>query len=154
MYGKLRPRCPRYVSRILQFLEKPCSTVYLNGNLIALSAAHAALKYLIHDADVIYRNLFRRGELLRNGITSILRERGHQVCAAGEGPVFHLSFISRRPRNYRELLDADTQKYHSFLLALLDEGVLPLPDGRWYVSTAHTDADIESTLKAVERAAQ
>ena len=38
-----------------------------------------------------------------------------------------------------------------FALALLDEGVLPLPDGRWYLSTAHSDEDIDRTLAAVER---
>jgi glutamate-1-semialdehyde aminotransferase len=29
--------------------------------------------------------------------------------------------------------------------------VLTLPDGRWYLSTAHTDEDIEQTLQAVAR---
>jgi len=27
-----------------------------------------------------------------------------------------------------------------------------LPDGRWYLSTAHTDGDIDATLEAVRRA--
>src|SRR5665213_2114914 len=34
----------------------------LNGNSIALSAARAALTYLMQDSDAIYANLFRRGE--------------------------------------------------------------------------------------------
>lgn len=126
----------------------------LNGNLIALSAARAALTFLMRDADAIYANLFRQGERLRAGILSILRERGHQVCAAGNGPVFHLAFIARQPRNYRDLLAADSRTYRDFLLALLDEGVLPLPDGRWYLSTAHTDGDIDATLEAVRRATE
>jgi glutamate-1-semialdehyde 2,1-aminomutase len=124
----------------------------LNGNLVALSAARAALTFLMRDADAIYGNLFRRGERLRDGILAILRERGHQVCAAGEGPVFHLAFIAKQPRSYRDLLAADARAYRDFLLALLDEGVLPLPDGRWYLSTAHTDGDIDTTLEAVSRA--
>ena len=126
----------------------------LNGNLIALAAARAALRLLMRDAESIYRDLFRRGERLRDGIASILRQRGHVVCSAGEGPVFHLAFTATQPRNYRDLLAADTPKYRDFLLALLDEGVLPLPDGRWYVSTAHGDAEIEATLLAVARAAE
>jgi glutamate-1-semialdehyde 2,1-aminomutase len=36
---------------------------------------------------------------------------------------------------------------------LLDEGVLVLPDGRWYVSTAHSAEDIQQTLAAAGRAA-
>jgi glutamate-1-semialdehyde 2,1-aminomutase len=125
----------------------------LNGNLIALSAAHAALKKLMTNPDAIYGDLFRRGEALRDGIAAILRKCGHQVCAAGEGPVFHLSFNGCQPQNYRDLLTADKHKYSAFLLALLDEGVLPLPDGRWYLSVAHSDEDIQRTLEAVERAA-
>ncbi|HEY5328989.1 MAG TPA: aspartate aminotransferase family protein [Acidobacteriaceae bacterium] len=124
----------------------------LNGNSIALSAARAALTYLIQDADAIYANLFRRGEKLRDGIAEILRGHGHKVCVAGEGPVFHFSFTDRQPRNYRDLLLADKPNYSNFVLALLDEGILTLPDGRWYLSTAHTDADIDNTLCAVERA--
>jgi len=30
--------------------------------------------------------------------------------------------------------------------------VLVLPDGRWYLSTAHSDQDIDQTLAAAERA--
>jgi glutamate-1-semialdehyde 2,1-aminomutase len=41
--------------------------------------------------------------------------------------------------------------YSDFAIGLLDEGVLSLPDGRWYVSTAHTDQDIDRALAAVER---
>lgn len=125
----------------------------LNGNLIALAAARAALRLLMRDADVIYRDLFRHGQRLRDGIASILRQHGHQVCSAGEGPVFHLAFTTAKPRNYRDLLTADTRKYRDFLLALLDEGVLPLPDGRWYMSTAHGDEEVDATMQAVARAA-
>jgi glutamate-1-semialdehyde 2,1-aminomutase len=124
----------------------------LNGNLIALSAARASLTYLMRNDGDIYKTLFSRGEKLRDGIASLLRKHGHAVCVAGEGPVFHFAFTAGQPQNYRDLLTADKQKYSDFVLALLDEGVLPLPDGRWYLSTSHTDADIEATLAAVERA--
>jgi glutamate-1-semialdehyde 2,1-aminomutase len=124
----------------------------LNGNLIALAAARAALQKLTGTKN-IYVDLFRRGETLRNGIAQILEKHGYKVCTSGAGPVFHVCFIDRQPQNYRDLLDADREKYSDFLLALLDEGVLSLPDGRWYVSTAHTDEDIQATLDAVERSA-
>jgi glutamate-1-semialdehyde 2,1-aminomutase len=124
----------------------------LNGNLIALSAARAVLTCLMRDAEATYGHLFRRGKKLRDGIAATLRYHGHQTCVAGEGPVFHVSFIDRQPRDYRDLLASDKQKYSDFVLALLDEGILPLPDGRWYLSTAHSDADIDHTLAAVERA--
>ena len=124
----------------------------LNGNPLALSAAKAVLAHLSENHEMLYPELFRRGTALRTGIVDILTERGYQVVTSGEGPVFHLSFMRDQPRNYRDLLSADQQLYSDFALALLDEGVLILPDGRWYISTAHTDDHVAATLAAVRRA--
>ena len=124
----------------------------LNGNPIALSAASASLSFLAQNDGEVYTRMTRLGERLRDGIVALLRRQGHAVCVAGVGAVFHVAFLEKQPKNYRDLLAADKQKYSDFVLALLDEGVLPLPDGRWYLSTAHTDADIDATLAAIERA--
>ena len=124
----------------------------LNGNPISLAAAKAALEVLSTDAGSVYKDLHRRGERLRAGLEAILRAKGHAIITAGAGPVFHISFMEKRAKTYREWLTADTRLYADFALALLDEGVLVLPDGRWYLSTAHGDADIEATLAAARRA--
>jgi glutamate-1-semialdehyde 2,1-aminomutase len=124
----------------------------LNGNPVALSAAKAALTVLSTDAAALYADLFRRGQTLRAGLIDILISRGYKVVSTGEGPVFSILFLNERPRNYRDLLSADKQLYSDFALALLDEGILALPDGRWYTSIAHTDQDIKTTLAAIQRA--
>ena len=126
----------------------------LNGNPLALAAARAALQYLTDNAAELYPALNARGLRLREGIAERLRATGLPVCAAGVGSVFHLCFTHQQPMNYRDLLQADKQSYSDFLIALLAEGVMPLPDGRWYLSTAHTDADVDETLAAVSRALQ
>jgi len=51
--------------------------------------------------------------------------------------------------NYRDTLRAQSSLYSDFALALLAHGVLVLPDGRWYVSIAHTEDDIDRTLEIV-----
>jgi glutamate-1-semialdehyde 2,1-aminomutase len=124
----------------------------LNGNPLVLAAARASLDYLSRNNGEAYVRIFRLGDRLREGIANILRSTGREVCTAGVGSVFHVAFMSTQPANYRDLLRADKQQYSEFVLALLDEGVLPLPDGRWYVSAAHTEADIDETLAAVRRA--
>lgn len=126
----------------------------LNGNPLVLAAARASLDYLSRNGGEAYDRMFRLGDRLRDGIARKLRDAGHSVCTAGVGSVFHVAFTRTQPRNYRDLLLADKQAYSDLVLALLDEGVLPLPDGRWYLSTAHTDADIDETLAAVERATE
>jgi glutamate-1-semialdehyde 2,1-aminomutase len=124
----------------------------LNGNVIALSAAKAVLDVLARDDGARFRDLHRLGARLRDGLKEILSAHGHHVITSGEGSVFSLLFLEQQPRSYRDLLSADRELYADFALALLDGGVLTLPDGRWYISTAHTDADIDATLAAVERA--
>jgi len=124
----------------------------LNGNLLALAAANATLDILTRDHRSIYAGLWRLGEQLRVGMQTILKEKGHKVVTSGGGPVFQLSFMDRPARTWRGQLAADQQRYAALSLALLDLGVLALPDGRWYVSAVHTAADVENTLEAVRRA--
>jgi glutamate-1-semialdehyde 2,1-aminomutase len=124
----------------------------LNGNPMVLASARAALKVLRENHETLYADLHRRGQTLRAGLQEILTGRGHSVVSTGEGPCFCLLFQQKQPWNYRDLLDADRQLYSDFALAMLDEGVLVLPDGRWYLSTAHTDDDVQATLAAARRA--
>jgi glutamate-1-semialdehyde 2,1-aminomutase len=123
----------------------------LNGNPLCLAAANAALEELQAGAPGIYTRLESLGERLRLGLERILRDRGLPAVTNGCGAVFLVSFSDRRPRTYRDTLAADRRLYSDFALALLDEGILALPDGRWYLSTAHTDADVDATLEAAKR---
>lgn len=123
----------------------------LNGNPISLIAAKTVICELAADEGAAYRVLWTNGETLRNGIENILRSHGFPVITSGGGPVFHVSFMEERARNYRDTLAADTKLYSDFALALLDEGILLLPDGRWYLSTAHREIEVNATLAAVER---
>ena len=123
----------------------------LNGNPISLAAAQAALDVLARDNGAVYTGLTRRSERLRSGLEKLLRSAGYEVVTEGVGAVFQLSFMARPARNYRDTLAADTSRYSDFSIGMLDEGILLLHDGRWYISTAHTDADIEFTLSAAER---
>jgi glutamate-1-semialdehyde 2,1-aminomutase len=124
----------------------------LNGNPIVLAAAKATLEVLSRNDGAVYGDLARRGKMLRDGIASLLQSKGYNVVLNGDDTVFHIAFMDRPARRYRDLLAADVQQYSDFVLALLDEGVLALPDGRWYLSVAHTDETIDATLAAVERA--
>jgi glutamate-1-semialdehyde 2,1-aminomutase len=124
----------------------------LNGNPIALTAANVALDILSANSAAIYSTLHARGERLRLGMERLLGDHGLPVVTNGEGAVFHISFQSRRPVTYRDTMQANSALYSDFALALLDEGLFVLPDGRWYLSTAHTEEDIDMTLQAVGRA--
>ena len=126
----------------------------LNGNPLSLAAAKATIEELARNDGSAYKHLWANGEQLRNGMDQILRHAGLPVVLTAGGPVFHLSFAERAARTYRETLSANTALYSDFAVGLLDEGILVLPDGRWYISTAHTADNIEQTLNAVKRVVQ
>jgi glutamate-1-semialdehyde 2,1-aminomutase len=126
----------------------------LNGNPVVLAAAGRAIEILSRNNGGIYSTMHQRGERLKQGLERILRDRGHAVVTQGCGTVFQFSFMDRPARNYRDTLAANRAMYSDFALALLDEGVLVLPDGRWYISAIHDDASIDLTLAAAERAAR
>ena len=121
----------------------------LNGNPIVLAAAKAALDVLTRPG--VYETLDRLGQKLRNGIEQLFRRHGYSVVTSGVGAVFHVSFMDQPARDYRATLAANRQLYAELAAALLDEGVLVLQDGRWYLSTAHDDAAIDNTLDGIDR---
>lgn len=121
----------------------------LNGNPLVLAAAKATIEALAANDGEAYRTMWALSNQLREGLDELLTQKGYTVAVNGLGPVFQLSFQATAPRTYRETLLADANLYSDFALALLDEGVLALPDGRWYLSAAHTAADISRTLDIV-----
>jgi glutamate-1-semialdehyde 2,1-aminomutase len=125
----------------------------LNGNPIVLAGAKAAIETLRGAASEIYPRMISLGEKLASGIVGALRSVGVPSVSSGDGPVFTIHLQSDPPRTYRDTLASDSQTWSDFCLALLDEGVLILPDGRWYISAAHSESDIDEALRAVERAA-
>ncbi len=124
----------------------------LNGNPLTLAAADAALSHLENNAVEIYPRLHRLGQSLMQGLEQALSPLT-PLKILGEGPCFCVHLLDESPTNYRTLDPADKALYDAFLIALLDQGVMALPDGRWYVSAVHTEADIDATLSAVRAAA-
>ena len=49
-------------------------------------------------------------------------------------------------------MGADNESYTKFLSRIIDEGVLVLMGGRWYISAALTEEDVDETLNRADRA--
>jgi glutamate-1-semialdehyde 2,1-aminomutase len=50
---------------------------------------------------------------------------------------------------YADTLQVDLGMRDRFIEGMLDAGIYLLPDGRWYVSAAHTEDEVRTTLKIV-----
>ncbi|MHB1022219.1 MAG: aspartate aminotransferase family protein [Acidobacteriaceae bacterium] len=123
----------------------------LNGNPVVLAAAKATLEALAAHDGAAYKNMWTLGETLKQGIYERLQKKHIPVVTTGGGPVFQILLQEKAPRTYRDTLAADRTLYTDFAVAMLDEGVALLQDGRWYVSAVHTQQEIADTLEAVDR---
>jgi glutamate-1-semialdehyde 2,1-aminomutase len=124
-----------------------------NGNPVSLAGGFAALEALSRDDGAALRRANETGMALIEGIRSLARERSAALLVSGFGAAFAVHFTARSGlREYRDLFDDDPAALQRFLANLQAEGVLCLPDGRFYLSAMHGGGDVEATLRAIARA--
>lgn len=122
-----------------------------SGNGIAVSAANATLDFLMTPG--IYKSLYARSDLLTRSIRELLESAGLQTKVVGIGPLFQVWFTDSPVRNYRDAVHhARKDLFRIWWEEMMKRGVLFHPDAfeNLFVSFAHTDTDVERTLKAVE----
>lgn len=124
-----------------------------NTNTVSTVAAIAALDELARDGGQAYRQMEARGERLMAGLRELGKQAGLPLHVQGLGMVFNTSFTEQAEvTDYRSYQRADLERQRRFLRALQDHGVRVTSRGTWFLSAAHTDADIDETLAAAERA--
>ena len=123
-----------------------------NSNVMSVSATHATLKHLLTDKD-FYKNLNQNGEKLIEGLKSVALKNNVQILIQGLGSVFYLSFTSADSiKNYRDHSNnVNFEKYKEFAKLMLINGVRLSQNGRWHMSSAHSDEDIKKTIYAADK---
>jgi glutamate-1-semialdehyde 2,1-aminomutase len=121
-----------------------------NGNCVALAAGIATIEAL--GAPGVFDRMHDYGRRVRAEIERCARDAGMSVVTTGLGSVFSVHFgLTEPPRRYTDFAKADVSTYTAFRMAMLEQGVLLLPEGRWYVGAAHDAAALEHTLAAVRK---
>jgi glutamate-1-semialdehyde 2,1-aminomutase len=123
-----------------------------NANLVSMSAALATLRELSADGQSAYKRIDTHGRRLMEGIATSAERCGIDLQISGLPSAFHTCFASHPIRDYATYSRANHARLGLFLSVLLESGIRPTGRGTWFVSAAHTDSDIASTLEAVERA--
>jgi glutamate-1-semialdehyde 2,1-aminomutase len=119
-----------------------------NGNPLAMAAARVTLRALKGTAgsESPLDRANRLGRQLMELMREAARRRGVALTVCGFGAAFALHFTERkRLTQYRDTLEDDAKKLERFLYRMLEAGIYTLPDGRFYVSTAHSEDDIART---------
>ncbi len=122
----------------------------LSGNPVAAAAGLATLAELKKPG--VHARLFATGDRLREGIAALGRELGIPLQVPGLGPVFQVFFTERPIRNHDDTLAADSALAFRFGMELLQRGIFHTPGAKFYLSTAHTDVEVDQALVAVEGA--
>jgi glutamate-1-semialdehyde 2,1-aminomutase len=131
----------------------PSGGVYQAGTYSGCPASVAtglAVLDVLEKEDV-HRKLNATGDMLRARLTEIVDDLGLEYSVCGISSMFKI-FFGDRPLNYREVLKCDKEGYLGFFFRMLDSGVF-LPPSQFetnFLSTAHTEENIEKTLAAYE----
>ena len=124
----------------------------LSGNPLVMAAGTAALDAL--QAGDVYRRIDELGRHLENGLTAAVKRAVSTACVVRRGSLLSLFFRSEPPRDYQEASSCDTATFARFHRAMLDRSVMLAPSQyeAWFVSAAHTEADIDLTVRAAHEA--
>lgn len=121
-----------------------------NSNPPCMAAVIASLDELTANDGIVYDTIFRRGQRLMEGIREAGRRAGKPVSVRGFPPVFNVSFGTEEPvTDYRSFVKRDVAMQRRYFELLQNQGVRTTPDQLYFVSAAHTDADIDQTLDVV-----
>jgi glutamate-1-semialdehyde 2,1-aminomutase len=123
-----------------------------NGNPLSLAAGVTTIQELVRDGGEPLRTANRTGEKLMEGIRQAGRRYDLPLLVNGFGAAFAVHFnLLPQLRNYRDTLNDNGPLLAKFLMESCKEGINILPDGRFYVSTVHSEEDTEETLAAIDR---
>jgi len=144
--------------REIMEMVAPLGSVYqagtLSGNPLSMTAGIRTLEVLAKVQ--LYPELEARSSLLEKGISEAARKAGIGIQLKRVGSMFTIFFSDEPVVDYETASKADAGLYARFFHRMLSQGVY-LPPSQFeanFVSTAHTAADIEITLNAVEKAFQ
>lgn len=134
----------------------PLGAVYqagtLSGNPIAMAAGLAQLREL--ERTDAYTRLEALGTRLEEGMHRILGDLALPLTFKRSGSMFCLFFTQQDVVDLNTATTANFDMWRAYFLSMLEQGIYiaPSPYETGFISTAHTEADIDATLAAAARA--
>ena len=125
----------------------------LSGNPLAMAAGIQMLKMLSAKRSV-YTQLEAKSAKLENGLQAIIDKHKLPITQNRVGSMFTLFFTKEKVVDYETAKKSDTKQFALYFSSMLDQGIYLAPSQfeAAFMSTAHSDKDIELTISAAEKA--
>ena len=123
----------------------------LSGNPVAMAAGIVTIDELSKPG--VYEGLRASTDKLADGLIGMFDASGVQAAVNRVCGLLTVFFTGNPVFDMRTASATDREAFGAFFHGMVDNGVY-LPPSQfeaWFVSTAHTDADIEQTLDAVKK---
>ncbi|HJE20350.1 MAG TPA: glutamate-1-semialdehyde 2,1-aminomutase [Aliicoccus persicus] len=120
------------------------------GNPLSMAAGIACLEVL-QDKDV-YTTLDFLGEKLENGFLELIEKYNIRATVNRKLGALTIYFTDEIVTNYTQAENTNGEDFAKFFNGLIDRGINIAPSKyeAWFITTAHTEADIDETLEIVE----
>lgn len=134
----------------------PLGPVYqagtLSGNPLAMAAGLKTLQLIQEDG--FFENLTTKAAKLLTGLQAAADEFNIPFTTNQVGGMFGFFFSEEKNiRRFAQVAKGDMERFKKFYHGMLDEGVYLAPSAyeAGFVSSQHTDADIENTISAARK---
>tara|TARA_Y100001935_G_scaffold160165_1_gene131777 strand:+ start:1402 stop:2685 length:1284 start_codon:yes stop_codon:yes gene_type:complete len=124
----------------------------LSGNPIAMNAGYTTLKYI--EKPGFFEKLHLQSEKLMLEMKKIASKNKIPFEVVFEGGMFGFSFTENGPiKNYNDIANSETSLFKEFFHSMLKENIYFAPSAfeAGFMSSEHTDREIDSTLSAAEK---
>ncbi|AWB43365.1 aspartate aminotransferase family protein [Paenibacillus sp. CAA11] len=120
------------------------------GNPASISAGIACLEVL--QSEGVYEEMNRLAVRLTDGLAESASRYGVPLTINQIRGSFSTHFCDHPVTNYTEAQDTDSEAFATFFRNMLEQGINLAPSKyeAWFLTTAHTDEDIDATLTAAE----
>ena len=120
----------------------------LSGNPLAMTAGIETIKELSKQG--AYGKLEKKSAMLEKGLIDAARRAGVKTRFYRAGSMFCTYFTDKDIYDYKTAKTADTEKFSRFFSQMIERGINLAPSQfeAGFMSLAHTEKDIENTVKA------
>ncbi len=123
----------------------------LSGNPLAMSAGLAMLTE-IRNRPETFQELNAKTQTLREGLESVLQEKGVAYQANSFGSMLSIHFTGEKVRDFRSAASGNNEQFKRYFHAMLDRGVYLPPSAfeSYFLNNALSEADIDNTCQALK----